>query len=141
MERMISRLAVAIMCVVAFSACSPKNEFSQPSDAIVTSSGLASKVLRVGLGSVHPTATSTVTVYYTGWKPDGEMFDSNVPPKDPMTFPLTRVISGWTEGVQLMVKGEKRRFWIPGDLGYDKLDMPGAPKGPLVFDIELLDIR
>ena len=60
----------------------------------------------------------------------------------PATFPLNRVIKGWTEGVQLMVVGEKRRFWIPGALAYgDTPTRPGAPSGTLVFDVELLGVE
>jgi peptidylprolyl isomerase len=60
----------------------------------------------------------------------------------PATFPLNRVIAGWTEGVQLMVEGQKVRFWIPGKLAYgDKPVRPGAPAGTLVFDVELLKVR
>jgi peptidylprolyl isomerase len=56
-------------------------------------------------------------------------------------FPLNEVIKGWTEGVQLMVEGEKTRFWIPGNMAYgDQPTRPGAPAGMLVFDIELLKI-
>ena len=58
----------------------------------------------------------------------------------PATFPLGDVIRGWSEGVQLMVVGEVRRFWIPGRLAYDGVDQPGVPKGALVFDIELIAI-
>jgi peptidylprolyl isomerase len=136
------------MCAAALGACSVKNDFAQPSDAIVTPSGLASKVLRVGLGSVHPKPTSKVTVLYSGWTPDGAMFDSNAARNEPVTFPLDQVIPGWTEGLQLMVKGEKRRFWVPATLGYGEI-APGGPKtlpqgqplGPLVFDLELLGIQ
>ena len=59
----------------------------------------------------------------------------------PRRFPLNGVIPGWTEGVQLMVVGEKTRFWIPGELAYDNSPRPGAPEGMLVFDIELLSIK
>jgi peptidylprolyl isomerase len=69
------------------------------------------------------------------------MFESSYLNGQPVSFPVGQVIAGWQEAVQLMVVGEKRRFWIPGDLAYDKLDMPGAPKGMLVFEIELMDIR
>ena len=62
---------------------------------------------------------SIVTVHYTGWTTDGKMFDSSVARGAPATFPLNRVIAGWTEGVQLMVAGEKRRFWIPEALAYN----------------------
>jgi FKBP-type peptidyl-prolyl cis-trans isomerase len=58
----------------------------------------------------------------------------------PFTTPLDQVIKGWTEGVQLMVAGEKRRFWIPGKLAYDGSENPNAPKGMLVFDIELITV-
>jgi len=91
---------------------------------------------------VHPTATSRVTVHYSGWTTDGKMFDSSVARGEPATFPLNGVVKGWTEGVQLMVVGEKTRFWLPPDLGYgDHPQRPGAPSGMLVFDIELLNIQ
>src|SRR4030095_14818081 len=106
-----------------------------------TSSGIASKVLTPGKGTAHPTGTSEVTVHYTGWTNDGKMFDSSVQRGAPSTFPLDRVIKGWTEGVQLMVVGEKRRFWIPGNLAYDGSSRPDAPKGMLVFGIELLGVK
>ena len=83
-----------------------------------TASGLAYKVLKKGTGKEHPTATSAVKVHYSGWTTDGKMFDSSVTRGEPATFPLDGVIPGWTEGVQLMVEGEKRRFWIPEALAY-----------------------
>jgi peptidylprolyl isomerase len=82
-----------------------------------------------------------VTVNYTGWTTDGKMFDSSIPRGEPSTFEVSGVIPGWTEGVQLMVVGEKRRFWIPGALAYDNIPDPNAPKGMLVFDIELLAVK
>jgi peptidylprolyl isomerase len=69
------------------------------------------------------------------------MFDSSVQRGKPSSFPLDGVIKGWTEGVQLMTVGEKRRFWIPGNLAYDSNPRPGAPRGMLVFDIELIEIK
>jgi peptidylprolyl isomerase len=70
------------------------------------------------------------------------MFDSSVARGTPASFSLNGVIKGWTEGVQLMVVGEKTRFWIPAELAYgDKPKRPGAPYGMLVFDIELLSIQ
>ena len=89
-----------------------------PADAKKTASGLAYKVLQPGTGTRHPTATSQVTVHYSGWTTDGKMFDSSVTRGEPATFPLNGVIKGWTEGLQLMVEGEKARFWIPEDLAY-----------------------
>jgi FKBP-type peptidyl-prolyl cis-trans isomerase len=119
----------------------PPDVAAPPADAVKTASGIASKVLTAGTGKTRPTATSRVTVHYTGWTTDGKMFDSSVQRGEPSTFPLNGVIKGWTEGVQLMVVGEKRRFWIPGSLAYDNSTRPGAPKGMLVFDIELLEIE
>ncbi len=115
----------------------PEDVAGPPPDAERTESGLASKVLRPGTGSRHPTATDRVEVHYTGWTTDGQMFDSSVTRGRPATFPLNRVIPGWTEGLQLMVEGEKRRFWIPPNLAYE--GRPG-PQGTLVFDVELLRI-
>lgn len=117
----------------------PEDVAAPPSDAETTASGLASKVIEAGSGSQNPGPTSTVTVHYTGWHTNGEMFDSSVARGAPASFPLNRVIAGWTEGVQLMVAGEKRRFWIPEDLAYG--GRPGYPAGMLVFDVELISIQ
>ena len=108
-------------------------------DAVTTASGLASRVLQRGNGTAKPAATDLVTVHYTGWTTDGRMFDSSLTNNAPATFPLNKVIKGWGEGVQLMVVGEKRRFWIPQALAYN--GMPGRPAGLLVFDVELLAIK
>jgi len=116
----------------------PADVAAPPADAIKTASGLASKVLTAGTGTAHPKATSQVKVNYSGWTTDGMMFDSSVLRGEPAVFPLYAVIAGWTEGVQLMVVGEKRRFWIPEALAYQ--GAPGAPQGMLVFDVELLEI-
>jgi peptidylprolyl isomerase len=120
----------------------PKDLKSPPKDAKKTASGLVYKLLTKGTGTTHPTATSQVSVHYSGWSQDGKMFDSSVMRGEPTSFGLNQVIKGWTEGVQLMVVGEKARFWIPGPLAYgDKPARPGTPAGLLVFDIELLAIR
>jgi len=120
----------------------PSDVAAAPSDAVKTASGLAYKVLKAGTGSAHPTAASKVEVHYSGWTTDGKMFDSSVMRGETISFPLSGVIKGWTEGVQLMVVGEKTRFWIPGDLAYGETPRrPGAPAGTLVFDIELFDIK
>jgi len=118
----------------------PEDVAGIPDDAEVTESGLASRVLKPGTGSIHPKASDTVTVHYSGWMTNGEMFDSSVMRGQPASFPLNRVIPGWTEGVQLMVEGEKRRFWIPGKLGYGDKPIGGRPGGMLVFDVELIKI-
>jgi FKBP-type peptidyl-prolyl cis-trans isomerase len=117
----------------------PPDVKAPPSDAKKTPSGLAYKVQKAGTGAKHPTSKSEVTVHYSGWTTDGRMFDSSVSRGEPATFPLDQVIAGWTEGVQLMVEGEKTRFWIPENLAYK--GQPGAPAGMLVFDVELIKIR
>lgn len=119
----------------------PSDVAAPPEDAERTPSGLASKVIEKGDGSVHPKPTDTVRVHYTGWQTDGTMFDSSVARDEPATFPLNGVIRGWTEGLQLMVEGETRRFWIPADLAYGENPGGGRPGGMLVFDVELLAIQ
>jgi peptidylprolyl isomerase len=127
--------------LVSFQAnptSAPADVAAPPADAQKTKSGLAYKVLKAGTGAVHPKSSSTVQVHYTGWTTDGKMFDSSVAKGQPISFPLSNVIPGWTEGVQLMVEGEKTRFWIPQKLAYD--GQAGAPAGMLVFDVELISI-
>jgi FKBP-type peptidyl-prolyl cis-trans isomerase len=133
-------LVVAAMPLAALAQDlpAPSDVKAPPKDAKKTASGLAYKVIKAGTGKQHPTATSAVTVHYSGWTTDGKMFDSSVVRGQPATFPLNRVIAGWTEGVQLMVEGEKMRFWIPENLAY-KGQRP--PLGMLVFDVELLKIQ
>jgi peptidylprolyl isomerase len=134
-------LAVAAAAYGQESLPAPPDVKAPPADAEKSSSGLAWKVLKPGTGTAHPGPMSTVTVHYSGWTTDGKMFDSSVVRKQPATFPLDRVIKGWTEGVQLMVVGETRRFWIPGSLAYGNNPRPGAPQGMLVFDVELIRIN
>ena len=119
----------------------PPDVKKPPATAQKTASGLYYRTLSKGTGKVHPKANDRVKVHYTGWTLDGKMFDSSVTRDEPAVFPLDRVIKGWTEGLQLMVVGDKFRFWIPADLAYgDKPSRPGAPAGMLVFDIELLEL-
>ena len=108
-----------------------------------TESGIQCKVINKGEGSVYPESTSTVKVHYTGKLEDGTIFDSSVQRGEPATFALNQVIPGWTEGVQLMVVGDKFEFTIPGNLAYGENGMPQAGIGPnatLIFEVELLDI-
>jgi len=119
----------------------PSDVSAVPENAMQTDSGLASRVLKEGTGSDSPAAADTVTVHYSGWTTDGKMFDSSVKRGQPTSFPLNRVIKGWTEGLQLMVVGETRRFWIPADLAYGENPGGGRPGGLLVFDVELLEIQ
>ena len=131
--------AAAPAAVAPAGIPAPADVAAPPADAAKTKSGLYSKVLKSGTGTIHPTASSTFVAHYTGWTTDGKMFDSSVERGEPLSMPLANVIPGWTEGVQLMVIGEKRRFWIPEALAYR--GQPGSPAGMLVFDIELLDIK
>jgi peptidylprolyl isomerase len=117
----------------------PPDVAAPPADAQRSATGLASKVLKPGTGTRHPRPNSQVTVHYTGWTTNGTMFDSSLTGNDPVTFGLDGVIPGWTEGVQMMVEGEKRRFWIPAALAYE--GVPDRPQGLLVFDIELIKIQ
>ena len=119
----------------AFKA--PADLAAAPADAVKSDSGLASKVLKAGTGTQKPRAIDATTVNYTGWTvSDGKMFDSSAKRREPTTFVLEGVIKGWTEGLQLMVEGEKRRFWIPAKLAYE--GNPRGPQGDLVFDVELV---
>ena len=114
------------------------------SGATITKSGLAYKVINKGSGTTHPTAESTVTVHYIGKLVDGTIFDSSVDRGEPTTFPLNKVIPGWTEGVQLMVAGDKWTFIIPSDLAYGERGVPQAgitPNATLIFEVELLEIK
>ncbi|MBX2811908.1 MAG: FKBP-type peptidyl-prolyl cis-trans isomerase [Myxococcales bacterium] len=117
----------------------PADVAEPPADAQKTESGLAFKVLQKGTGDKHPSAQDTVEVHYTGWTTDGKMFDSSIKRGRPAKFPLNRVIKGWTEGLQLMVEGERTRLWIPEELAYK--GRPGRPAGMLVFDVELLKVQ
>jgi peptidylprolyl isomerase len=116
----------------------PPDVTAPPAAAMSTKSGLSWIVLRPGTGTEYPKKRSTVVVHYTGWTTDGAMFDSTILKGEPAEFQLDKVIPGWTEGLQLMTEGEKRRFWIPAKLAYG--GEKGKPKGMLVFDIELLSI-
>ena len=115
------------------------SEDDRAADATRTVSGLLYKVLKPGTGMRHPNARDSVRVHYTGWTTDGKMFDSTIARGMPVTLRLDDVIRGWTEGMQLMVEGERTRFWIPQNLAYK--GEPGAPRGMLVFDIDLIAIQ
>ncbi len=139
MKKIIPLLALLSLPALAQTDISaPPDVAAPPADAQTTASGLASKVIAPGTGDKHPGPEDKVRVHYTGWTTDGKMFDSSVARDKPIVFGLNQVIPGWTEGVQLMVEGEKRRLWIPAKLAYE--GKPGRPQGMLVFDVELLDI-
>ena len=107
-----------------------------------TGSGLQYKVLQRGTGRQHPKATDTVKVHYHGTLLDGSVFDSSVERGEPIEFGLHQVIKGWTEGLQLMVVGEKARLFIPSNLAYgDRAAGTIGPGSTLIFDVELLGIN
>lgn len=111
-------------------------------DVIETASGLQYQVLQKGDGSAHPSSSSTVKVHYHGLLLDGTVFDSSVERDTPISFPLNQVISGWTEGVQLMVVGDKFKFFIPAELGYgNRATGKITPGSLLIFEVELLEIQ
>ena len=117
----------------------PSGSASKP---VTTKSGLIYQELAPGNGA-SPGATDRVTVHYTGKFEDGKVFDSSVQRGRPATFPLNRVIKGWTEGLQLMKPGAKFLFQIPSDLGYGAAGSP--PKIPanatLIFLVELVEFK
>ena len=117
-------------------------EENAKNDSVVqTESGLQYMVLKEGTGA-KPGPTDNVTVHYTGRLLDGTVFDSSVD-GEPATFPLNRVIPGWTEGLQLMSEGAKYRLFIPSELAYgengagDKI----LPNSTLIFDVELIKVE
>ncbi|MFK5951054.1 MAG: FKBP-type peptidyl-prolyl cis-trans isomerase [Methylococcales bacterium] len=114
-------------------------ENAKKPNIVTTTSGLQYEVLVEGEGP-SPSATTSVTVHYKGTTLDGKEFDSSYSRNEPATFPLNRVIAGWTEGLQLMNVGAKYRFFIPSELAYGQRGA-GADIGPnetLIFEVELL---
>jgi FKBP-type peptidyl-prolyl cis-trans isomerase len=139
-------IAAAVGCGSPASRESPGGSLPAPPDvaappagSLKTTSGLSTMVLQAGTGTRRPRPTDRVTVHYSGWTTDGQMFDSSVARGEPSSFALDEVIPGWTEGLQMMVEGEKRRFWIPQSLAYK--GQAGSPQGMLVFDVELIKIH
>ncbi len=104
-------------------------------------SGLQYQIVKQGIGA-KPTANDTVTVHYTGKLLDGTVFDSSVERNEPATFPVSMVIPGWTEALQLMNVGSKWVLYIPSSLGYGEHGAGGVipPNATLVFEVELLSI-
>jgi FKBP-type peptidyl-prolyl cis-trans isomerase len=109
---------------------------------VETESGLLYQELTAGTGA-QPQATDEVTVHYTGQLVDGQVFDSSVKRGEPTTFPLTGVVPGWTEGLQMMRVGGKARLIIPSELAYGEDGSRGVipPNATLVFELELLGIK
>ncbi len=103
-------IALFLLLVAAVWAQTPSSQIPAPADvaappaaAAKTASGLATQVVKPGTGKVHPSKEDMVTIDYTGWTTDGKMFDSSVARGTPATFPVSRVIPGFSEGIQMMV--------------------------------------
>ena len=154
-KTILTTAAFALAMTSTFTACADNSskpaepaakaaatETKESGKVTTTASGLKYEVLKEGSGP-KPTATDSVTVHYTGTLTDGKVFDSSVTRGQPATFPLNRVIKGWTEGVQLMNVGSKYRFTIPPELGYGAAGAGGSipPNATLIFDVELLKIN
>ena len=119
----------------------PDDVANIPAYATITADGIGYYLLSPATEGAHPTLDDMVEVHYSGWQTDGTMFDSSVLRQKSNNFPLGRLITGWQKSIPLMRVGEKARIWIPGDLAYDlREDRPTAPKGMLVFDVELISI-
>ena len=109
---------------------------------VTTASGLQYEVITEGTGA-SPKATDTVSVHYLGTTLDGKEFDSSYKRGAPASFPLNRVIAGWTEGLQLMKEGGKSRLFIPANLAYGE-NAPSSKIGPnatLIFEVELVKVK
>ena len=119
------------------------NAESKPGEITTTASGLKYQVLKRGTGTASPKATDVVKVHYHGTLLNGTVFDSSVQRGEPLTFPLNRVIPGWTEGLQLMKVGDKFKFEIPANLAYGERSPSPLipPNSTLVFEVELLGIE
>ena len=117
-------------------------EQNAKNDSVIqTQSGLQYMVLKEGTGA-KPGPTDEVTVHYTGKLLDGTVFDSSVERGEPATFPLDKVIPGWTEGLQLMSEGSKYRLFIPSELAYgSKGNQNILPNSTLIFDVELIKVE
>ncbi len=116
-------------------------ENAKRSEVTVTESGLQYEVITAAEGE-KPAAADTVTVHYHGTLIDGTVFDSSVDRGETTSFALNRVIPGWTEGVQLMSKGSKFKFYIPSELAYGARTAGSIPPhSALIFEVELFDIQ
>jgi len=107
-----------------------------------TESGLQYRVIKDGAGE-QPASEDSVTVHYHGTLPDGTVFDSSYERGEPVTFPLNRVIAGWSEALQLMKEGDKWQLYIPSHLAYGSQGAGGqiGPNQTLVFEVELIKVQ
>jgi len=117
----------------------PADLKTPPEDAVKTASGVAFRVLKSGAGAAHPSMTSQVTLHFSGWTSDGNLFESTMISGHPAIFQVGSTPPGWREALQHMVVGEKVRLWIPASLAYGEKPVNHMnPAGNLVYDIELL---
>jgi FKBP-type peptidyl-prolyl cis-trans isomerase len=112
-----------------------------PRSAPRTASGLAREIVRHGTGGAHPSLASQVTIHLSGWTREGTLVESTVMAAHPAIFPVRDLLPGLREGVQLLVAGDRARFWIPSALAYGDRPRRGQPAGPLVYEVELLAIQ
>lgn len=132
-------------CFCSMDPCSSANKGPAPPPALpaatVTDSGLKIKVMKQAPAGAMPKASDSVRVHYEGRLEDGTVFDSSIARGKPIVFPLSGVIAGWTEGLQLMHVGETALLTIPSDLAYgDGGQGPIPPKATLIFEVRLLAI-
>lgn len=131
-KRFIASAALLLALSFQATAAEPK-EF-------MTDSGIGITMLKEGTGA-SPKATDTVKVHYRGTLENGQEFDSSYKRGQPATFPLSRVIPCWTEGVQSIRVGGKAKLVCPAHLAYGNQSVPGIPpNSTLIFEVELLDI-
>jgi peptidylprolyl isomerase len=127
-------------------ATTPADLKAPPKDAKTTKSGLTYVVLTKGKGKRHPADETRAEVVYTGWTPDGRMFQTSVASQEPAIVRVRMLPPGWKEAMKLMVEGDKWRLWLTGKLGFGELapgaeNLPfGMPSGPIVYDVELVRI-
>ncbi len=134
------RAAEAVENLASGQAFLTQNKTAE--EIIETESGLQYQILERGKETEHPSESSEVTVHYHGTLLDGTVFDSSVQRNKPISFGLNQVIKGWTEGVQLMVVGDKFKFFIPSELGYGEQTAGKiTPNSVLVFEVTLLAIK
>jgi FKBP-type peptidyl-prolyl cis-trans isomerase len=119
----------------------PPNLTRPPRKATRLPSGVTLDVLVRGSGKEHPDATARVVLQYSAWTEGGMLFESTVLGGSPVTELMAELSPGLREGVSQMVAGEKARLWIPASLAFGEHPRRGAPAGPVVYDVELLDVH
>src|ERR1041384_6854925 len=117
----------------------PPDVAEAPPQATKTPSGLAWKLLSKPQAGDHPGPHDKVTIVFTGWKAAGEVIDSSISDGEPWTLAMDDLIKGLSEGLRLMGKAEKRRFWVPAELATSGRPKRRGAAGPSVFDVELID--